>query len=164
MRSAKTQFGYSLVELIVSIGILAVFFTLGTVVISSWLLQDRLDISIQRIVSLVHEVQAQSWANYSLDGIQGAVHGVHFTDDGLILFSGQTFVEGASANQFFALPEGVEISQVGFVDQELLFTPLTGTVSAYSQSNSDVTVRDKRTADEKRIMFNEYGVAHVVWE
>lgn len=161
MRRVKKRPGLVLTELLVSTGILAVLFGLGSIVFGSFSTQDQMSLAVGRVTAAVDEARARCWANYSEDGAQGSYYGVYFNERSVVIFPGQTYNENNPANQSFDLPRRIYVDETGFINDAIIFAPLTGEVFNYDSGNSNLVLADDHSQFKATIGFNSLGVATI---
>lgn len=116
--------GFSLIEIIVSIALLALVASAGWFSFSSYAARRELESGVARVVALLSEARSKTLAgeNYS-------AYGVHFEPDRAVLFRAPTYQAGSADNKTEVLPSRITISTIGFSGNEVVFKRLTGAVN-----------------------------------
>ncbi|HEY4508129.1 MAG TPA: prepilin-type N-terminal cleavage/methylation domain-containing protein [Candidatus Paceibacterota bacterium] len=146
--------GFTLVEVLVSLAVLAIISVIGLNSFSTVNTGKALDIETEKVISLIAKARA-----LTLSAKDGAAYGVHFEERKTVLFKGPTYSAGASGNQEQALNDAVRISAVALTGggAEVLFAKLTG---ATAQSGT-VALAAVRDASKTRVItIAATGVAY----
>ncbi|MBI2109065.1 MAG: prepilin-type N-terminal cleavage/methylation domain-containing protein [Parcubacteria group bacterium] len=149
------QRGLTLIEIIISIGILVVIGTIGTGAFSSFKKSSDLVSAADIVVNNL--IQARS---KTLSAEEAKQYGVHFETDKIVFYSGTTYIAGASDNKETTLPKTIEISSVALNGggADTLFKKLTGE----TDNDGVVTVRLKSdTSKTKTIHIRPVGLTTV---
>ncbi|MCJ7827741.1 hypothetical protein MUP65_01170 [Patescibacteria group bacterium] len=156
--------GFSLIEFLVSIGVMVILFYLGAVVFNSYSARDQLEVGLGRTTASISEAQAKAWANYSQGGAVGLDHGVYFDERAVVVFAASTYSATDPSNQRFELPPRIYFKEVDFVGDEVVFKALTGGVIDFQLGGNSVVLADDHSAQEVTITFNQLGVATLEWQ
>lgn len=137
--------GFTLIEILVSLAILAVISVIGLNSFSSVNTDKALDLEAEKVISLIAKARA-----LTLSAKDGAAYGVHFEERTAVLFRGPTYSSGALANQVQAFNDIVKLSAAALAGGgvEVLFAKLTG---ATAQSGT-ITLAAVRDASKTRVI------------
>lgn len=137
--------GFTLIEVLVSLAILAIISVIGLNSFSTVNTGKALDLETEKVVSLIATARA-----LTLSAKDGAAYGVHFEERKAVLFKGPSYTVGAPSNQEQALHDAVRTSAVALAGggAEVLFTKLTG---ATAQSGV-ITLAAVRDASKTRVI------------
>ena len=116
------RYGFTLVELLISIAIALVLVTISIQSFKNFNDREALTKDTALVVSVLHQARAQTLASQNNDPF-----GVHFTSSALTLFEGATYDGSASANVTTSLNTRVQVGTAlsgGGVD--LVFQQVTG--------------------------------------
>jgi len=118
--------GISVVEVLVTIAVLAILSTIGFVSYSSFVSKNVLDKSAKSVMAFVEETRLQSIASKN-----GERFGVHFEADGLTRFPGGTFVLSDPSNVLYPLDADVSVSAINLADSssDVVFSRINGKAS-----------------------------------
>lgn len=153
--------GLSLIELLVVIGILAILLSLGTVVFGSFIRKDQVLVEARKVESLISEARMKTMAGFSLGQDQALNFGVYFQTDRYFLFPGLTYDALNPNNQEFTLPPTVEIKEISFPSQTIVFEKISGEVFGFDPSQNYLVLSDIRSQEEKKISINQLGVVTI---
>lgn len=136
--------GFSLIELLFVITIIFLI----TIVVMPKLIDFQREQSIkntaENIIVLLNKAKSNS--NSSLNSSN---YGVHFSNDNMIYFTGETFIENNPTNEIFAFESGVEIPTTGGINlngggSNIIFPRLTGDVIGYGTITIQLTAKPER--------------------
>lgn len=153
--------GFTLIEMMIVIGLLAVLFSLGGVVYTSFSRQDQLTSEAEKIVSALNEARAKTLAGYSGGGTDGLNFGVYFDSTGYVLFQGTTYIADSPTNQRVNLAPKISLSEIAFPDQQIVFRRLTGEVIGFSSGQDFLILADQQSSRLRRLKINQLGLAVV---
>lgn len=134
--------GFSLVELLIAISVLAILATLTIAGFYSFRSSVNLDEEAEKLVSVLRLAQ-----NKTVASVDGAVYGVRFEANKYILFTGLPYGTSSPSNEIFNLPSGLEISSIGINGggQEIVFSRLTGGTQNWGEIALRILVEPFRT-------------------
>lgn len=150
--------GYTLIELLLVIGLLAILLSLGGVVFSNFVRQDQVQSEAEKIQNLIQEARVRTVSGYTLGGELSLNFGVYFDSDRYILFPGLIYSAEDDRNQVFLLPSGWRFSPIFFPGGSVVFEKVSGEVGNYDPAQNFVTLVDSRSGQAKKITVNRLGV------
>ncbi len=117
----KSTAGFTLIELVVALGVLTVIFGLGTFVSMDLYRAHLFDSEKTTLLTIMHKARGQSQHH-----IGGVAHGVYISPTATILFTGSSY--GArDASKDISFPCSPSIHESGLA--EIVFAPLTAQVA-----------------------------------
>ncbi|MEK7178816.1 MAG: type II secretion system protein [Patescibacteria group bacterium] len=133
--------GFSFIEIIVVIAIFLLMSTVGFQSFSLFKQNADLDAAADMGVSLLSQARSKTVA---AEG--GSRYGIHFEQDSLTLFTGASYVPGASGNEKFVLPTTIEMSAISVSGggSDVVFKKLTG------ETDNDGTITFRLKSDGSR--------------
>ena len=137
--------GVTLIELLVSIFIIAVVATIFMSAFSTFRENSQLTEAHSAIIGILKD--ARSIATSS----QGkTTYGVHFETAKAVLFKGSTYSASDASNESYVLPAPVEISAISLTGgaADTIFSILGGTTTA----SGTVTLRSKKNTSKTRVI------------
>lgn len=146
--------GFSLVEILLALSIIAVIAVVGVTSFSNYNTEKALSLEAEKVVSLL--VKARS---LSLSAKGGDVYGVHFDTDKAVLFKGTSYSAGTAGNQAQQLNSAVRISATVLAGggAEVVFRKLTGTTA---QSGTVTLALVKNGSLTKTVTITATGTAY----
>ncbi|MDP3769389.1 MAG: prepilin-type N-terminal cleavage/methylation domain-containing protein [Candidatus Sungbacteria bacterium] len=123
MSPASSLTGFTLIEVIIVIGLLAIFGSLALVSFQTSRATRELATSTQDILSALRLAQSKT-----LSGENNSVWGVHMSQSQVALFQGPTFV-GSPLVETYGLPSSLELINILFNGggNDIVFNRITGT-------------------------------------
>jgi prepilin-type N-terminal cleavage/methylation domain-containing protein len=134
--------GFTLVEVIVVIGILSVLASFGGLITMDFYRSYAFNAERDTVIAILQKARSQSLAN-----INNSAHGAHFGSGQYVIFQGSVYNSASSLNQ--NIPAGVGMTVSGPTD--IVFAQLSGDVNP----GGSLTLTDgKRSAE---ITINSEG-------
>ncbi|MDO8620447.1 MAG: type II secretion system protein [bacterium] len=146
--------GFTLIEMLLSLGIVILISFLGVTSLSNFNKDKALLAETENVLALLSKARA-----YTLSAKEGASYGVHFEERKTVLFTGPTYTAGVATNKEQGLNGEVKISALSLVGggSEVLFTKLTG---GTAQSGT-VTLASVRNASQTKVVtITATGIAY----
>jgi len=145
--------GFTLIELIVSIAILAVLFALTTINISPLPSNTLQTTNLDTLLSDIKSQQAWAMSN-------DAPYGVHFESASYTLFKGNSYTQGLFENTVINLDSGIVFSDVTFPNSVIVFSPGTGDIAGYTMGVDSFTIVSSVTGKATVVKINKYGATY----
>lgn len=145
--------GFTLIELIVVVGMLATLTGLSYLTLFGRI--QKTDVT-SIMVSLVADLRSQQVRAGSGEQVNGnGSYGVHIDNAQYVLFSG-SYIANDPANT--AIPvSGAQVSTT-FPGSNVIFTPGSGEIPGFSSSANAITVTSIEGGSTRTIRLNRYGV------
>lgn len=155
MEKFKRKFhrGFTLVELLVSMGILAVVFAISTIALSSIIPNTSQSNARDSLISDIRSQQTQAMTN-------DASYGILFENTSYTLFKGAVYSASDPNNYVVNLDPSLLINDVTFNGKQIIFSPGTGDVSGYIQGSDGMTITNSQTGINTNIKINKYGATY----
>ena len=140
----KNKKGFSLVELIVVIGILILLIGVGDSVYSNFRTRNSLDVSVNSYVQSLRHAQTNS------EQVQGdSVWGTAIFADKVVVFKGESYLaRTSSSDQIISFPSEISVGGLS----EIIFEKTTG-----SALNIGTTTLTNSLGEVRSIFINEKG-------
>ena len=145
--------GFTLVELLVSMGILAVLFAITTINISPLPSNTLQTTNLDTLLSDIKSQQSLAMAGNS-------PYGVHFESGSYTMFKGGNYIQGLSANTVISFDSGIVFTDVTFPNSVIVFSAGTGDVSGYTAGADSFTIKSTVTNKSTVIRINKYGTTY----
>jgi|SRR3989338_5553248 len=143
--------GVTLLEILISVAIIAVVATMFVGVFGGWRAGGDLENARSNIIGLLKDARSRTLASES-----NTTYGVHFETEKAVLFKGALYSSSDPANENYNLPGSAQISNInlgGAVDT--VFTRLNGTTTA----SGTITIQSKRDQNTRLITIFATGNA-----
>lgn len=149
--------GFTVIELIVTLGIITVLLTLASVN----LLSSQRRTSVNTALDILHS----DLHNQQMDAIAkgGVARGIYFSADAYTLFTGSGYIPGDPANFTVSLSPGQQFSSVTFPSSAIVFLPKSGQISGFNPGSNSVTLTDSQVNQSYTLTLNAYGVVTAVY-
>ncbi len=152
LRNSK---GFTLVELIVVMGIIATLF--GMVTINLLRTQHNASVSatVDELLSDIRTQQTKAMIGTQDTNGNANSYGIHVTANSYILFQGTS--DPADATDFTINPGNITFT-TNLPNAQVVFTQRSGEFSNYVSGPYTITVKNAYGAEQKTIYINRYGV------
>ena len=160
LKKFSIQKGFTLPELIITIGILSILF--GFVSINLIHLQRRsyLTATVDTLVSDLYSQQNKAMVGDTEGSGAISAHGVYFETNRYTLFRGSSYPPLGTSNFVINLNPSLTFSSITFPSSSVIFSKGTGETGLISGSNT-VTLTDSTNNEQKIIELNKYGTITV---
>ena len=146
--SLKYNKGFSFIEILVVIAVLAIIVLIVAAGLSSFYKSQTLNSAVNQVISLINQARSKT-----LSSEDASQYGLHFETSRIILFKGGSFIEFSPDNKEFVLPASVEIYDL-FLNgggSDLVFQRLTG----QTDEDGTISLRLKAGASKTKIITIE---------
>lgn len=152
-----TRSGFTLIELIIVIGIVAVLLTITTVSLLSVQTHASLNTVSAQVLTDIKSQQLKTMTGETEGSGTISAYGIYFQSTGYVLFRGSAYSPADPANFVITLDSPVTLS-TAFPSSTLVFTPGSGEITGYSPGLDYVTLTGVTSSEVKTLQFNRYGV------
>lgn len=149
----RLQNAFTLVELLVSIGVLAVIFAISSIVLSTVIPSTSQSTANDVLISDIKSQQSLAMSNDS-------AYGIHFETNSYTLFRGLSYNPNDSSNFVVNLDPTVRFANVTWPGNVLLFGAGTGDVSGYVVGSDSFDLTNSQTNKITTIKLNQYGATY----
>jgi len=147
--------GFTLIEVMVSIGILAILFALTTINLTRLPSTTSQSSSYDRLVSDLRSQQTRAMVSYD------SPYGVYFENESYTLFTGSSY-SGGTDYYTVDLDPNLTFPAIGitFPDSQVVFAAGSGDIINYAQGKDSVTIMNSLTNEPKTLKVNKYGATY----
>ena len=145
--------GYTLIELLVSIGILVILFALTIINLSPLHSNTLQSTDLDTLLADIRSQQTQAMSNDSS-------YVVHLESGSYTLFKGSTYTQGVSSNTVIGLDSGIVFSNVTFPNSIIIFSAGSGDVVGYTAGADSFTLISNVTNKLSVIRIDKYGATY----
>ncbi len=142
--------GFTLIELIVSLAILLVIYTISAVGLSNVIPSTSQNTTYDALVSDLRLQQVRAMTTNS-------PFGIHFETNSYTFFEGPVYQFGAISNYVVNLDPTVNFNPIGFPGGEIVFSPGSGDVDGYIEGSDSVSIVNTQSGKTVIVKINEYG-------
>lgn len=152
LKSSK-RLGFTLIELIVTLGIISLLVGLVTVNLLGLHEKATIDSAYTQVISDLKSQQSKSMTGVNDSGT--GLFGVHFAANQYTLFRGLNYSPSNPSNFDITL-EGSLTATTAFAGSDLIFATSSGEVVNFVPGQNTITLQDQY-GKQKTITLNEYG-------
>lgn len=155
-KNEKRQSGYTLIELIVVMGILTVLFGFTTINLGGVTRLTSVNETVDMLIADIRNQQAKAMTG-SGDGTSGSSYGIYFQTDRYTLFRGTTYSSQNTTNFTVELDQNLNFVNDTFPNSTLIFLQTSGEISGYAAGNATIAIGNTAGNEQKTIRVNQLG-------
>lgn len=143
--------GFTFVETIMVIGIIAILFSLS--VPQLFRMQDRntLQTSLTKLISLIRQQQLHAMN-------APKQYGIYLEQSKYTLFDGPIYSNTDPTNTINVLDYPLQFTLVKFPSSQIIFASGSGEIVSFDTNNHSFILEDMLNQDKRTVQFNELGV------
>ena len=156
-RFFQKQRGFTLPELLLTLGILTILFSIIAISLSY---VDQRTASGTKASVITTDIKGQQIKAMTGEaGASGTLsdQGIYFEQNRYVLFRGDTYNASNTTNFSIDLADNLEFSDISLPGGQMLFAATTGEVSNYDSILHTVTLRNTTNGETKTITINSIG-------
>lgn len=158
MRAVASKSGFTLIEVLLVMGLIAIIAGLSTMS----LIQPQKTVSLAgTVATVVADLKSQQIKAMGGDKVSAATaqaHGIYVQTDRYTLFKGASYSVADTDNFVVTMDDGTTLSTTNMVSSQMTFTKGTGAVTGFS---STPTITVTAAGDSKVISVNRHGVVSI---
>lgn len=147
--------GYSIIEMLMVMGIFAMLLALITINLSTTQPRTSLNTQINTIIADIKQQQLKAMLGSS-ENNQPQQFGIYFELTRYTLFTGSSYSPASSSNFVINLDSNIEFSIINFPDSSIVFEKGSGEIASFLDGSA-LGVRNTANNDQKIITFNKLG-------
>ncbi len=157
LQRQNLQSGFTLIELILVMGILAVLYAMSSISLSRLIPRAAVTTTAETIRSELRLLQARAMQGDI--GLEGgpSEFGVRFAGDRYTFFEGPNYSPSGTSNVVTVLEEAVTISST-LPNDTVIFERGSGEVSGYTAGQDTITFSNTQSGETTSLRINKYGV------
>lgn len=158
LKTINSQKGFTLIELMVVIGIMSILF--GLILFNMFRFQstNSQQTNVDTLTSDMKAQQFKAMYGATQGGADSSDYGIYFYSDRYVLFKGSVFDPDNASNFTVELPDDLEIQNTTFTNNTIVFEKLSGDLLGYSPGADSLTVKALTINRDIVITLNRYGV------
>lgn len=147
--------GFTIVELLLAMGIFAILAALGSINYFSAINQTNVGATQDVLMADLRSAQAKAMSSQSIGGATIPSWGIKFLGSSYVIFPGPNYIAGSSSNYQVNLPDGVVLTP-DLASDQVLFSKNSGEIVGYDPDADSLTLSFGSTI--KTIELNRLGV------
>lgn len=157
-KMAKKTASFTIVELIVIMGVVATL--LSFVVVNLFKVQHRskINAAVPTLISDLKQQQTKAMVGDGEGETSSAAYGIYFESTSYTLFRGSTFDPTNSSNFTIDLEQPVRFISLTFPNSTLVFSKGSGAVVGFVDGANSLILKDVESGEEVQITVNRLGV------
>lgn len=150
------RLGFTLVEVLIIMGILAILFTISSLNLSNTVPQSTLSNATELLVADIKQQQLSALTGNTEGQDDSSNYGIHFTANKYTLFRGTVYNANEASNFDINLDNiSTSTSASGSV---IVFQRNSGEILNFQASNNTITLTHNDIGQSKTITINKYGI------
>lgn len=150
--------GFTIIELTVVMGVLAVLISYTVVNLTSIQRRTYLITTVNTVVSDIKQQQLKAMAGDTEGRSTHDHYGIYFEQDKYVLFHGTAYSVSESTNADINFENNVELSSISFPQSQIVFNGVDGEVAGFVNGSNTLTLQNSLTSEQSTITINRYGV------
>lgn len=150
MTNDKFSRGFTVVELMVSMGILAILFALTTINLSRLPSSSSQSAAMDVLLGDIRSQQTHAMSNDS-------GYGIHFESGSYTIFTGSTYSVSNPTDFVITLDPGITFTNVTFSGSAVIFSPGNGEIVG---GGGSFTLSNSQIGENKIVNLNKYGATY----
>ncbi len=146
--------GFTLVEIIITVGVLTALLTLTSISLLSSRKRTSLNSSVTQVLVDLRQQQAKAMAGDTDGSGTISAYGIYFTTGSYTLFKGPAYSPSDPGNFTISLEPNQSFSS----DWTVVFNSGSGEIAGFTPGNNTLTLTDSLENISKTFTLNRYGV------
>ncbi len=157
--SIRLQVGFTIIELLVVIGIIATLFGLATINLVKTQHNANVNAAVDQLLSDIKVQQTRAMTGAEDKNNKGNSYGIHFTGSSYILFQGTSYNISDTTN-FPVSPDATSFSNTlpAAMNNSIVFNQLSGEINGFVAGKNTIVVTNSAGSESRTITINQYGI------
>jgi Tfp pilus assembly protein FimT len=148
--------GFTLVEILIIMGILAILFTISSLNLSNTVPQNDLSNATELLIANLKQQQLSALTGNTEAQSASSNYGIYFTAGKYVLFRGNSYNANDSGNYVINTDDINDSTTAS--GSVLIFQKNTGQILNFQPANNTITLTHTSIQKSKTITLNKYGV------
>lgn len=154
----KKQFGFTLIELMIVVSIFATLLGISTISLSNLIPHTSFVTSEQSLLSDIKTQQFNAMVGNTGGSGSSSPYGIYLESDQYTLFTGPAYNPNATSNFTIKLPPTLNITNITFSANILVFSQNSGEISGYNPLAASFQLQNTSSGETKTFDFNKLGI------
>lgn len=150
--------GFTLIEMMVAVGVLLILFMLSNNVSLRPQQATSIGSAVDILAADLSSQQTSSMAGNESGGTINTSYGIYFQTDRYVLFRGAVYVPSETDNFTVQLAKTLTFSSINLPNNQAVFATGSGVFVNYDQTKNTVVLYDSSNNLSKTLRINSYGV------
>jgi len=155
-KSLRSNSGVTLIEMIVTIGILSTLLAIGLLSVTNLPANTTINTDITLLISDIKNQQIKAMVGDTGGRDEPDNYGIKIYNDRYVLFNGYEFDENSPDNQEIPI-SSVEQLSTTFPDTSIIFASASGEIINFVDGQNSVSVINTQSSQSKTVELNKYG-------
>lgn len=151
--------GFTLIELMVVMGIFALMLGFASINLLRPQTQASLDTTVKTLVSDIRVQQIKAMAGDTQDTGSALDHGIYLESNRYTLFRG-AYNPTEPSNFIINLETGLQLTTT-LPSSQIVFSKRSGEISGFVAGQNTITLQNTQSAEQKIITINRYGAVTI---
>jgi prepilin-type N-terminal cleavage/methylation domain-containing protein len=153
--------GFTFIELLVVMTILAVLFTLSAVNIGNLIPKATSRSSLEAIISDLKQQQNKAMLGDTEGRASSTAYGVHFDQGQYVLFYGDSYDSADTSNSVFELGDILQFQNTNLPSSNVIFAQNSGELLEFAGSDFQFVLNNTANGQSQIVIINRYGVINI---
>jgi prepilin-type N-terminal cleavage/methylation domain-containing protein len=150
--------GFTLIELIISMSIMALLLSLITINLASSSSKASLQSTIALLITDLKQQQIKAMVGDTENSGTAASYGVFFDSSEYVLFKGSSYDANDENNFHISYGDGVVLDTVTFPNNSVIFSRIDGEVIGYGANTNAISLLQTGSQESRTLEINKIGV------
>ncbi len=158
MQFLKNQKGFSILEVILAVAVLAILLAIATMNLVGATHRTYQNTTAETLIADLKTQQIKAMnGDTEGSGITGN-YGIYFQPTQYVLFRGSTYSPSNPTNFAVKIPDDVNFTNILFPDSQVIFASGSGEFANFANGKNSVTIINLTGTTQKTVTLNRFGV------